>query len=154
MQNLSRRRALTLLALVSFSTPSLASESKIAVTKDPSCGCCGGWVDHLRASGFSVDVVETSSMSRVKEQLGVPANLWSCHTAETGAYVLEGHVPAHAIRRLLAEKPAARGLAVPGMPIGSPGMEVEGSPNEPYDVVVFGPTEQRPFGRYKAAEPI
>jgi hypothetical protein len=121
----------------------------VKVTKDPNCGCCSGWVDHLRASGFAADVVESAQVNRLKARLGVPRDLVSCHTAEVAGYVLEGHVPAGAISRLLAERPAAKGLAVPGMPVGSPGMEVEGAAPETYDVILFGPGGQRPFARYR-----
>ena len=85
----------------------------------------------------------------MKVRLGVPDDLASCHTAEVGGYVIEGHVPADAIKRLLAEKPQAKGLAVLGMPIGSPGMEVEGVEDDTYDVVLFGPAGQKTFARYK-----
>jgi len=121
----------------------------VTVTKDPNCGCCGGWVDHMRAAGFRVEVVTTSQVNRTKVRLGVPDDLASCHTAEVGSYVVEGHVPADAVRRLLAEAPEARGLAVPGMPIGSPGMEVPGVAKDTYDVVLFGPSGRRTFGRYR-----
>lgn len=124
---------------------------KMTVTKDPSCGCCSGWVEHIRAAGFPVEVIETGELNRVKVRLGVPQALASCHTAEIGGYVIEGHVPAEAIKRLLAEKPVGRGLAVPGMPIGSPGMEVEGTAPEPYDVVLFSSSGQRTFARFLGA---
>jgi len=127
---------------------------KVTVTKDPSCGCCAGWIDHLRASGFTAEVVETVEINRVKVRLGVPRELASCHTAEIGGYVLEGHVPADAIKRLLAEKPSAKGLAVPGMPVGSPGMEVEGSAPETYDVVLFGNGKPTIFARYRGRDAI
>jgi len=122
---------------------------KVVVSKDPSCGCCTGWVDHLKAAGFPVEVRETASINQVKVRLGVPDDLASCHTAEVGGYVLEGHAPADAIRRLLTEKPQARGLAVPGMPVGSPGMEVKGVEDDIYEVVLFGPSGQRTFARYQ-----
>ncbi len=121
---------------------------RIVVTKDPTCGCCTAWADHLRRAGFPVDMVETAEIGRVKARLGVPASLASCHTAEVGAYVIEGHVPAAEIRRLLAERPAARGLAVPGMPVGSPGMEMEGMEPDTYEVVLFGPSGQRTYARF------
>ncbi len=124
---------------------------RIVVTKDPTCGCCTGWADHLRQAGFAVEVVETQAINRVKARLGVPDDLASCHTAEVGPYVIEGHVPAAEIRRLLAERPSARGLAVPGMPMGSPGMEMEGMDPEDYEVVLFGPAGQRVFARYRGA---
>jgi hypothetical protein len=88
-------------------------------------------------------------VNRLKVRLGVPQDLASCHTAEVGGYVIEGHVPAEAIKRLLAEKPQAKGLAVPGMPVGSPGMEVKGVEDEVYEVVLFGPSSQTTFARYR-----
>ena len=127
---------------------------QMVVHRDPSCGCCGAWVVHVRAAGFPVSVVETSELNRVKARLGVPTTLASCHTTEVGGYVVEGHVPATAIKRLIAEKPQAKGLAVPGMPVGSPGMEVEGTTPETYDVILFGPTGQRTFERYKGTRTV
>ncbi len=126
---------------------------RVAVSKDPTCGCCSGWVDHMRGAGFTVDVVETPEINRVKARLGVPQDLASCHTAEVAGYVLEGHVPAAEVKRLLAERPQAMGLAVPGMPVGSPGMEVEGMKNDTYDVVLFGPSGQTTFARYCGGRP-
>ena len=117
--------------------PGAAAEADVAVYKSPTCGCCGNWVDHLRANGFTVAVKERSDLTPVKTRLRVPERLESCHTAEVGGYVVEGHVPAADIRRLLAEKPQARGLAVPGMPAGSPGME-DGGRREAYQVILFG----------------
>ncbi len=122
---------------------------KMTVTKDPSCGCCGAWVEHVRKAGFAVEVIESAEVNRLKVRLGVPQALTSCHTAEIGGYVIEGHVPADAIKRLLSEKPRAKGLAVPGMPVGSPGMEVEGVEDDHFDVVLFGPAGERTFARYK-----
>ena len=120
----------------------------VSVTRDPSCGCCGGWVDHVRAAGFPVRVVESDDVNSLKQQLGVPPELASCHTAEVDGYVIEGHVPAAALRRLLAERPAATGLAVPGMPAGSPGMDGPGIAAERYEVVLFGPAGQKVFARF------
>ena len=117
------------------------------VFRDPSCGCCHEWVEHLRANGFTATMRDTPRMAAIKARLGVPRALASCHTAEIGGYVIEGHVPADAIKRLLAEKPAARGLAVPGMPIGSPGME--GGTPETYDVILFGDGVERSYGRFR-----
>jgi hypothetical protein len=122
---------------------------RMVVSKDPNCGCCSGWVEHIRSAGFTVEVVETSDLNRVKARLGVPLDLASCHTAEVSGYVLEGHVPADAVKRLLVEKPRAKGLAVPGMPIGSPGMEVEGAEAETYEVVLFGPSTRTTFARFQ-----
>jgi hypothetical protein len=118
----------------------------ITVHKDPSCGCCSGWVQHLQGAGFVAKVLETRDIDAVKARLGVPDDLAACHTAEISGYIVEGHVPAAALKRLLAEKPKAAGLAVSGMPVGSPGME-GGSP-EPYDVVLFGPDGRRTYARF------
>ncbi|BBK41408.1 metal-binding protein [Allostella vacuolata] len=129
----------------------IADGPAIQVHKDPSCGCCDGWVQHLRLAGFRVAVAEARDIGAVKYRLGVPEELTSCHTATIGGYTIEGHVPAHAIRRLLAERPAVIGLAVPGMPAGSPGME--GGTPETYDVVAFGPGTRSTFGWYREAQP-
>lgn len=126
----------------------------VTVTKDPSCGCCGGWVDHVRAGGFPVRVVESGDVDSLKQRLGVPPELMSCHTAEVDGYVVEGHVPAAALRRLLAERPAATGLAVPGMPAGSPGMDFPGVTPEHYEVVLFGPAGQRTFSRFLGGQEV
>lgn len=127
---------------------------QLRVMRDPSCGCCGAWVEHVRWAGFQVEVVETSELNRAKSELGVPRALTSCHTAEVAGYVIEGHVPASAIKRLLAQRPQAKGLAVAGMPAGSPGMEVEGSEPDTYAVVLFGPAGESTFARYRGAEEI
>ena len=122
----------------------------IRAYKDPSCGCCLAWIEHLTAAGFTVSVVETDRLDAVKARLGIPFELASCHTAELGDYAIEGHVPAGAVARLLAEKPAAKGLAVPGMPVGAPGMG--GSPPASYEVVLFGPHGRRTFARYRGTQ--
>lgn len=124
---------------------------KVVVSKDPTCGCCGGWVEHLRGAGFSVEVIDTAEINRVKARLGVPADLHACHTAEVGGYVIEGHVPAAAIERVLRDKPQAKGLAVPGMPAGSPGMNIEGTPPEEYTVFLYGTFGKKEFARFKEA---
>ena len=108
----------------------------MTIYKDPNCGCCEQWVDHVKQAGFKVTVRDTSDMQTVKASLGVPDALGSCHTARVGAYTIEGHVPADLIKKMLAEKPVGRGLAVPGMPIGSPGME-QGGRKDKYDVLLF-----------------
>jgi hypothetical protein len=150
--NMTRRSlviGLAASALLAYSHPLRAQDlPKIVVSKDPTCGCCTGWVEHLRKAGFTAEVVETSEINRVKVRLGVPQDLASCHTAEIGGYVIEGHVPADAIKRLLAEKPTGKGLAVAGMPMGSPGMEMEGMAPETYEVVLFGPSGRKTFARY------
>jgi hypothetical protein len=112
------------------------------VHKDPNCGCCEAWVEHVRANGFAVEVRDTDAINRVKGRLGVPRSLVSCHTAEFDGYVIEGHVPAAEIRRLLAERPRSTGLAVAGMPAGSPGMEMPDGSADRYSVVLFGPGGQ------------
>jgi hypothetical protein len=130
-----------------------ASLPKMTVTRDPSCGCCGGWVDYLRQAGFTVEVVERPDLAPLKRRLGVPNELASCHTAEIGGYVIEGHVPEQAIRRLLAERPLAKGIAVPGMPASSPGMDVPGA-GDAYDVILFGPAGRKRFARFRGREEI
>ena len=104
--------------------------------KSPTCGCCTAWVTHLRQSGFRVTVAHVNDLTPTARRLGVPDDLRSCHTASVGGYAIEGHVPAADIRRLLRERPAAAGIAVPGMPMGSPGME-HGSHREAYNTILF-----------------
>ncbi len=123
-------------AVAFFGIRQTARAEEIVIYKDPSCGCCTAWVEHLRASGFTASVRERVDLRRTKAELGVPEHLQSCHTATIEDYVIEGHVPAADIRRLLAERPKARGVAVPGMPVGSPGME-QGAEREPYNVILF-----------------
>jgi hypothetical protein len=115
----------------------VASEGKLVVYKSPTCGCCGAWVDHVRDAGFEVEVHDVMNVYPIKEQHGLPGHLGSCHTTLVNGYVVEGHVPADVIRRLLAERPRIAGIAVPGMPIGSPGMEVPTGRKDPYDVIAF-----------------
>lgn len=112
-----------------------AASSAIAVYKDPSCGCCGKWVEHLRAHGFTATVHDVRDLAAFKQRAGVPEALASCHTALIEGYVIEGHVPASEIRRLLADRPKGVGLAVAGMPGAAPGMDVPRSPG--YDVLLF-----------------
>ena len=114
------------MSILLVSEPSMAASSKssaINVYRDPSCSCCGGWIDHLAAQGFQPTSIATSNMETLKKQYGVPDGLASCHTAVIDKYVIEGHVPVEDIKRLLVEKPNVTGIAVPGMPIGTPGME-------------------------------
>ena len=115
----------------------LAAAPVITVYKSPSCGCCKNWVDHVKAAGFTVEVHDVDNLSDIKADAGVPASARSCHTAIVGGYAIEGHVPAATVQRLLKEKPAIAGIAVPGMPVGSPGMEVPGQAADKYDVVAF-----------------
>lgn len=126
-----------------------AEPSEILVHKDPNCSCCAGWVRHLQSAGFAVTVQESTMLHLVRRRLGVPDELAACHTAEAGGYVLEGHVPAVAVRRLLETRPEAIGLAVPGMPVGSPGMERgDKAPSEKYEVVLFGAKGRQTFMRF------
>ena len=106
----------------------------VVVHKSPSCGCCGLWVDHMRQAGFQVEVRDEDNVNPVKERVGVPYGKGACHTAEVAGYFIEGHVPATDVKRLLVEKPDAKGLVLPGMPMGSPGMEMPDGHAEPYTV--------------------
>lgn len=152
--NMTRRSALGIFAagLVVPAFSAFAQTPTILVHKDPNCGCCAGWVQHLKAAGFVVTVEETSNLQVVRKRLRVPADLAACHTAEVDGYVLEGHVPAVAVRRLLDKRPVAIGLAVPGMPAGSPGME--GGAPQPYDIVLFGASGRQTFMRAVGAEDV
>lgn len=113
-----------------------ADGDEVVMYKDPNCGCCAKWAEHMRDHGFAVKEISTREMSLVKSEAGVPRELGSCHTATVQGYVVEGHVPASDVRRLLTERPAVVGISAPGMPLGSPGME---GPYEAerYDVVSF-----------------
>ena len=132
MPMLIRRLIAAALALLSCGAV-LAAE--IAVYKSPTCGCCSKWVSHLEANGFSVKAYDVQNVNSYKDRYGVPVPLGACHTAVVEGYVIEGHVPAADIKRLLAERPKMKGLAVPGMPAGSPGME--GPHSETYEVLSF-----------------
>lgn len=118
---------------------SLAQAPEMTVYKSPTCGCCEKWIEHMRSAGFAVEAVdvEGEGLTAIKERHGVGRELSSCHTAVVGDYVIEGHVPAEDIARLLSERPDIEGLAVPGMPIGSPGMEMPGREADRYDVLAF-----------------
>jgi hypothetical protein len=143
---LTRRAALLLTAIPLLPRSAFAAWPPITVHKDPNCGCCTGWVSHMELNGFHAKVIETTSLNRVKAGLGVPLDIAGCHTAEVGGYVIEGHVPAIAVKKFLNEKPQAIGLSVPGMPNGSPGMTGD---YEEYDVILFSKTERRVYGRFK-----
>ncbi len=152
MQRRQWLRAATLLGLAAtgFQRSALAQATTVQVWKDPNCGCCHLWVEHLQANGFKVEVRDVGNTA-ARKRLGMPEKLGSCHTATVGGYVIEGHVPAADIHRLLKERPVALGLSVPGMPIGSPGMdgpEYKGR-KDAYDVLLVqkdGST--RSFQRY------
>ena len=134
----------TLLVTAAVSTAGAASAQRqapqgptVQVYKLSTCGCCASWVQHLEANGFTTQVMNLDDLSEIKATHNVPGPAQSCHTATVDGYVIEGHVPAADVRRLLEERPAVLGLAVPGMPIGSPGMEVPNVEPVPYDVVSF-----------------
>ncbi|MFZ5491048.1 MAG: DUF411 domain-containing protein [Pseudomonadota bacterium] len=125
----------------------------VVVYKTATCGCCGAWVSHLQAAGFVTHVHDVEDLAAVKARLGVPQGLGSCHTATVGGYVIEGHVPAADVARLLKQRPAGQGLAVPGMPVGSPGME-HGDRLDPYEVLLWGEGgEAQVFAEYGGAAP-
>ncbi len=147
--SLSRRAWLSRAALVAAALAGAPALSRLlaqggraqfptamTVFKSPTCGCCTAWVEHVTKAGFKCTIRDVEDLRVVKQTLGIPAALESCHTAQIGTYLVEGHVPADLIKKLLTEKPAGRGLAVPGMPIGSPGME--GGTPERYQILLFG----------------
>lgn len=125
----------------------IPGNTTIAVVRSPDCGCCGAWIDHLREAGFTVEETLSDDVDAFKDENAVPQALRSCHTALVEGYVIEGHVPAEAIQKLLAERPQAIGLAVPGMPIGSPGMEM-GNQTEPFDVILWNASGTDVFARF------
>lgn len=122
--------------IVAGSVEQAAVDAELTVFRSPTCGCCGKWIEHMEAVGFQVKDEVTENMTAIKEQYGVPAQLASCHTTVVDGYVIEGHIPSTDVQRLLTEKPDVAGIAVPGMPIGSPGME-SGDYVEPYTVFSF-----------------
>jgi hypothetical protein len=128
------------LATTAFSRPT-RNAPRITVYKSPTCGCCANWVDHMRRNGFTVDAHDVSDdmLDQAKATAGVPSSLRSCHVGLAGGYAFEGHVPADVVKQALAEKPKALGFAVPGMPAGSPGMEMGGQ-KDAYDVIAFDRT--------------
>ena len=128
-------RTLVLALTFFFSAQMYAAGPTITVYKTRTCGCCGKWVEHLRANGFEPVVNDVQSTADYRKKFGVPEALASCHTATVGGYAIEGHIPAADIHRLLKEKPKATGIAVPGMPMGSPGME--GARRDAYSVILF-----------------
>ncbi len=143
--------ALASFALAAQATP--GASPVVEVFKNPSCGCCGAWVEHLQAAGFKVQVNEVPDTAATRRQLGMPEKFGSCHTARVAGYLLEGHVPAQDVKRLLASRPQALGLAVPGMPVGSPGME-DGGRRDAYQVLLIDRSGQaRVFASYPAVKP-
>ena len=149
---MNRRRffksAAALAALPALPAFAALAGPEVQVFKSPSCGCCGSWVEHMRAAGFSVRVTEVNDTTAARKRLGLPDRYGSCHTATVGGYVLEGHVPAAEVKRLLSSKPKAIGLAVPGMPPSAPGMDVPGR-KDPYEVLLVDVSGQSSvFARY------
>ena len=144
----SRRAATMMIAFLGACT-STVQAAPYVMFKDPNCGCCTDWAEHARSSlHHAVEVREDESMDSVKARLGVPADLASCHTTVVDGYIIEGHVPAKEVERLLAERPeGVKGLAVAGMPMGSPGMEAQGHYTE-YEVIAFGDAGRTVYARY------
>ena len=131
------RRSFGLAALcLALSTPAFAQGPVLQIHKDPSCGCCTAWADLARAAGYSVTLIDSADIGAVKDKAGVPAAFWSCHTVLVEGYVVEGHVPFDALARLLDTRPQVTGIAVPGMPAGSPGMGDD--PAARYEVIAWG----------------
>ena len=154
MDYLSRRKFLSLTALglaplvIGHYIPSAVAEAHVLeVYKSPSCGCCGAWVDHMRSAGFQVEATDITDLRPIKNKFGVFPDLWSCHSVMIDGYVVEGHVPAREVIRLLRDRPKGIGLAVPGMPVGSPGME-RGSRVDPFQVILFSSTRRSVFAAY------
>ena len=138
------------LAISTFPKSVFASADALIVNRTESCGCCGAWVERMISAGFKAEVifVNDEDLRLIKSQLAIPVDLSSCHTATINSYFIEGHVPAEDVRRLLIETPKALGLVVPGMPIGSPGMEM-GSNKEPFEtLLVFENGETKVFNRH------
>jgi hypothetical protein len=123
-------------AVFGLPTSAFAAPTPMTVYKTPTCGCCKEWVTHVKNNGFAPKVIDMDDLSKIKADAGVPGSLESCHTALVGAYVIEGHVPADLVQKLLTEKPKILGLAVAGMVVGSPGME-QGNRKMPYEVTAF-----------------
>ncbi|PZW39454.1 hypothetical protein C8P66_12833 [Humitalea rosea] len=145
------------LAALALPAPAWAEAlPRLQVWRDESCGCCAGWVDHMRAAGFPIEDNVVRSLAAARRMLGTPSDLLSCHAGLIGGYALEGHVPAAAVTRLLSERPAGiRGLAVPGMPVGSPGMDVPGLAPDSYDVLAFDARGGRTaFMRFRGGTPV
>ena len=139
---------LSVVAAMLVAPATFAQGEEVVVYKDPNCGCCGAWAEHMREHGFAVREIATREMALVKSEAGVPRALGSCHTATVGGYVVEGHVPAADVRRMLDERPAFAGIAVPGMPLGSPGMEGP-YPPQSYEVIGFdGKGETKVYARH------
>jgi hypothetical protein len=137
MLTISRRRLVAAFAFLAAVPRAFAAAPALEVWKMRGCTCCTAWAKHFEAAGFSTKIHEVDDVGAVRSTVGVPADLGGCHTAKVAGYVVEGHVPVAAVQRLLTERPAVIGLAVPGMPAGSPGMEIPGEPVQLFDVIAF-----------------
>jgi hypothetical protein len=133
----TRKTILGAIAFAALTLGAAAHAANMTVHRSPTCGCCIKWIEHVEKHGFTVKTVLTEDMPAVKKKLGIPATLMSCHTSIVGGYVVEGHVPAADIKRLLAQKPRAKGIAVAGMPMGAPGMQ-HGDHHQPYSTMLIG----------------
>jgi hypothetical protein len=151
---LTRRALLGSAPLVTLAyVPASAQPAHIVVTKGTGCDCCDKWAKHLRDNGYVVTVTEIDDLDAVKVKFNIPEDLRSCHTGQMGDYLFEGHVPAVAIAYLLREKPQGMvGVAVPGMPVGAPGMEVKGAKLDEYSVILFGPAGRKTWARFKGTQ--
>lgn len=139
MKQSSARFCVALVATVTLAACGRAPDLSLEVFKSPTCGCCTKWVEHMRQEGFTVTVTDIpdAELSALKDRQGIPAELRSCHTARIGGYTVEGHVPAADVKRMVADRPSESGIAVGGMPIGSPGMEVPNGAVQRYEVRTF-----------------
>lgn len=131
-------RRLMVMGFMAAPVAARAAMPEMIVYRDPECGCCSGWIEHMRAAGFAATVRIEANMAPVKARFGVPDGLVSCHTAVIGGYVIEGHVPAEMVRRLLTERPSLAGIAAPGMPVGAPGMNIPGQAAQAFQIIAFG----------------
>lgn len=143
MTNLLKKLLFAAFLILPLQTSAEEAAKQATVYKDPNCGCCQGYVDHLRTNGFQVETVETSNLMSIKRQHGIPDTLAACHTMLIGGYVVEGHVPLATLNKLLGERPGIKGIALPGMPIGTPGME--GPKEGPFTTYEISEGEPRVF---------
>jgi hypothetical protein len=149
----TRREGLLTLGAATFAARAAHTEpGKMIVHRSATCGCCGAWGTRMRAAGFTVEEIVEPDMDAVKARLRVPRDMHSCHTAEIDGYLVEGHVPARAIREVLSQRPQAMGVAAPGMPIVAPGME--SGPPEIYRLYLFDSTDSRAFGEWRGDSPV
>ena len=140
----TRRMLLLAASVIALAGPAQAAPVPVVLYKSPDCGCCEGYVEYLRRNGFAITVKETRELAEISRKAGIPAELQGCHTSFIAGYVVDGHVPVEAINKLLAERPDIKGIVLPGMPLGSPGMS--GAKAEPFTIVAIGKDgSQNPF---------